>query len=659
MATIPERLAAAVKHHEAGRLGEAERIYRAILRADPNHPDALHLLGVIAHQSGKHEAAIELIARAVERKGDVAGYHSNLAAACKAAGQDAEAARHARRAIELQPDYAEAHNNLGAALRELGRLAEAEAHYRRAVEIKPDYADALSNLANLLRGRGDLDEAVRFYRRAVAIHPRHAATYSGLGKALLERGEVDKAIECQRRALAIDPKLRGGRTALGVALQRKGLLDEAVVCFRQAVADDPTDADARTNLGVALHDQGNDVEALEHCRRAVEMAPDHDKAHGNLAGLLQERGQLDEAIVHLRKAVELDPAGGQSLVNLANSRKYTEADRAEIDRMEALLAEGNLPQESRMFLHFALGKIHDDCKSWDRAFAHFREANRLADVQFDEEAVRDHLEATIETCDRALLAEGAELGRESDLPVFIVGMPRSATTLVEQILASHPRVFGAGELMDIARMSRTVRPATRSSLPQPRCLVDLDGDTAGRLADAYLRRLRELGGDAARVTDKMPTNFWHLGLIALLLPKAKVIHCRRDPLDVCLSCYFQSFRSRLAFAYDLHSLGVYYRFYERLMAHWREALPLAMFEIDYEDLLGDPELVSRDLVEFCGLEWDAACLDFHKNPRVVRTASNWQVRQPIFTSSLRRWKHYEKHLGPLTEALGQSISADG
>ena len=650
MATISERLAEAVRHHQAGRLGEAERIYREILQADANQPDALHLLGVIAHQSGQHEAAVALIGRAVGLKPDAAAYHGNLSAACKAAGRHAEAVGHARRALELQPDYAEAHNNLGAALKELDELDEAEAQYRRALEIKPNYADALGNLANLLRGRSDWDEAVEYYRRAIAVNPRHAGVHKGLGKALLELGRVDEAIACGRRALAIDPKLPGGRVALGVALQRKNLLDEAVECFRRAVADDPNDADAQTNLGVALHDQGHDVEAMAHCRRAVEIAPDNEKARGNLAGLLQERGQLDEALVHMRKAVALNPAGGQSLVNLANSRKYSQADAAEIDRMEALLAEGDLPAESRMYLHFALGKIHDDCRSWDRAFAHFREANRLADVRFNERAVRDHLEALIETCDRALLAKGAQLGCKSELPVFIVGMPRSATTLVEQILASHPRVFGAGELTEIAKISRAVQ----SDLPFPRCLADLDRQRASKLADGYLRRLRELGGQADRVTDKMPTNFWHLGLVALLWPNARVIHCRRDPLDVCLSCYFQNFRGRLAFAYDLHDLGVYYGLYERLMDHWRRVLPLAMFELDYEDLLSNQELVSRDLVEFCGLDWDPACLEFHTSRRVVRTASNWQVRQPLFTSSLRRWKNYEKHLAPLKEAMGTS-----
>jgi hypothetical protein len=264
--------------------------------------------------------------------------------------------------------------------------------------------------------------------------------------------------------------------------------------------------------------------------------------------------------------------------------------------------------------------------------------------------------ALIDTCTRTLLERGGELGVSSELPVFIVGMPRSGTSLVEQILASHPSVMGAGELRDIGRCAERLKTRLNSTEDYPACLVELDQETASELAEQYLERLKSICTDEIRVTDKMPGNFLRLGLVAMLLPGARVIHCRRHPLDVCLSCYFQDFirRSGLSYAFDLQNLGEYHTQYAKLMEHWRHVLPLRLLEVDYEQLVDEPEKMSRHLVEFCGLPWDPACLEYHKTQRNVWTASSWQVRQPIYTQSVGRWKHYETYLQPLKNALGWS-----
>jgi hypothetical protein len=239
-------------------------------------------------------------------------------------------------------------------------------------------------------------------------------------------------------------------------------------------------------------------------------------------------------------------------------------------------------------------------------------------------------------------------GSPSDVPVFIVGMQRSGTTLTEQIAASHPQVYGAGELEHIRRIAGMIK------IGRPESTVrQLTSADSLALAGDYLRKVREIGGDALRIVDKMPHNFQYLGLIAILFPKARIIHCTRDPMDNCVSCFTQSFTGHHGYNTDLRQLGLYYREYRRLMDHWRRVLPIPMLEIDYEEMVADQETQSRRLIDFLGLDWDPACLNFHETDRSVQTASRWQVRQPIYKTSVKRWKDYEKHLGPLKKALGE------
>lgn len=550
MATIPEKLAAALKLHQAGEIQAAEKGYRQVLRISPNQPDALHLLGVIAQQVGCHDKAIKCISQAIAANPKVAAFHGNLGAAYDSSGRFDEAIASYHRAIELSPTHPDAHYNLGITLRQLEKLDEAVDCFRRAIELNPDF---------------------------------------------------------------------GG---------------------------------AHNNLGATLAKQGRFSAAETALLRALELTPDHAEVHRNLGSLYCEQGKHDAAAAHLERAVELNPGYASARAGLAHMKRHSEADRDEIGRLEEALSDKQLPPRDACSIHFALGKMYDDIGQWDDAFKHYREANQLADWQFDRESVVRKADLLIKTFTPALFSAKANLGRRSDLPVFVVGMLRSATTLVEQILASHRSVFGAGELPEFGDVVWAIQSEFASGDRYPSCLPLITGDCVETLADRYLGHLRQLDGQATRIVDKMPTNFWHLGLIAMFLPGAKIVHCKRHPLDVCLSCYFQPFSSRVDFACDLTNLGTYYRQYERLMAHWRTVLPLEVLDVEYEDLVGDQEAVTRRLLDFCGLDWDPNCLKFHANKRVVRTASHWQVRQPIYTRSVDRWRHYEEHLGPLKEALG-------
>jgi len=543
------RLAAAVEHHRAGELQAAEKGYRQVLQVNPRQSDALHLLGVIAQQVGRHDAAIDCISRAIAENSRVAAFHGNLGTAYDSAGRFDEAIASYRRAIELDPAYADGHHNLGIILKQLEKFDEAAGCFRRVIQLQPDFVDAHNNLGAVLAKQDQ---------------------FSAAESALL---------------------------------------------------------------------------------RALELAPNHAEAHRNLGNLRSQQGRHDEAVAHLQRALEINPGYASAMTTLAGFKRYSEADRDEIKRLEEVSSGKQIPREDACNIHFALGKMYDDIGRWDDAFEHYRVANRLSDRHFNRESVVTGTDALIAANTPALFSAKANLGRRSDLPVFVVGMPRSGTSLVEQILASHGSVFGAGELTELGAIASALPSEVGSGRRDPSCLSRITGDCAKALADRYLDNLRQLDAEAIRIVDKMPTNFWHLGLVAVLLPDAKIVHCRRHPLDVCLSCYFQSFSSRIDYAYDLRNLGAYYRQYERLMAHWRAVLPLEIFDVDYSQLVSHQEAVTRRLLDFCELQWDADCLEFHANKRVVHTASSWQVRQPIYTRSVDRWRHYEKHLGPLKEAL--------
>jgi hypothetical protein len=339
-------------------------------------------------------------------------------------------------------------------------------------------------------------------------------------------------------------------------------------------------------------------------------------------------------------------------VNLAC---ITKADRGDtmIARMADLLRENKLSAPKRWALHFGVGKRFDDLAAYDDAFAHYRAANELKGgaAAFDPADWEQDISRIMATFSRRFFSERPGLGNDSQRPIFVVGMPRSGTSLVEQFLASHPEIAGAGELNDFFLIAGNLSAILGTDIPYPASAELIDEEAAHRLARGYLDHLRELAPDAKRVADKLPGNFLRLGLIALLFPRARVIHCRRDPVDVCLSCYFQNFDERHFYSHDLANLGRYYRQYERLMAHWRATLTLPMLEVSYEALTADPEGVAREMIGFCDLEWDDRCLTYHERDHPIMTASVWQARQPVYRTSVQRWKRYEKHLGPLLQAL--------
>ena len=620
---------------------EAEAAYRRALAVAPGYADAHCNLGNALQALGRHDEAIASYGNALRIRPEFTIAHNNLGNALRRRGRPHEAVASYRRALEFNPTHAEASNNLGNALLDIGKLEDAAASYSRALDINPGFAEAHSNLGNALRSLGRLDDAITSYRRSLALNPHFAAAHGNLGDALRDLGQAQNAAENAGRAIDIDPDSSAAHNSLGNALVDLGQLDAAAASYQRALVLAPNFVEAHINLGMVHRLAGRTAEAVASCRKALHIEA-NAAAFVLLAELRADGGAFEEAEDLFRRAAAIDPQSPEAWAGIAHLRKMTASDAPWFNQAQRIAGQ-HLPARREVYLRYAMGKYLDDVGRYDEAFAQFARANEMAKlgaVPYDGLQITRAVDALLGSHDGRWARRPRENALPSSRPVFIVGMPRSGTTLAEQILASHPDVFGAGELLYWNDAAATYRSATQAGR---------DGGAVTReLGMVYLQLLNELSGDTPRVVDKMPANFLSLGLIHDALPNARVIHLRRNPLDTCLSIYFQHFKTSHSYANDLSDLAHYYQQYLRLMDHWHSTLPAdRLFTVHYEDLVGDQEKWSRAMVEFVGLPWDPRCLDFHRTNRSVITASKWQVRQKINKSAVDRWRNYEKHLGPL------------
>ena len=624
----------------AGRHVDLESKARELLRLHPNAAAVWQVLGLALTRQGKD--ALQALRMASRLSPNDAGVHNNLGNALGRLGHFEEAIASYRRALVLRPDFAEAHNNLGHALLDLGQIDDAVASCRRALELEPGYAEAHDTLGNALLNLGRLDDAAASYRRALDINPEFAETHSNLGNVLLELGRADDALRSFRRALDINSEFAQAHNNLGNGLRALGKLDDAVTSYRRALEIKPNFTEAHCNLGIALRLHGRTAEAEASCRRALEINPQSAAAFAILADSSADKGQFTEAEDLFKRAISIEPESPEAWAGIVRLRKMTPSDAAWLAQAQRIAAQP-LPARREVELRYAIGKYFDDVKNFEQAFINFQLANELTKrhrTKHDRLQLTQVVDLVTRSYDETWLSQARIAALESARPVFIVGMLRSGTTLAEQILASHPAVFAAGELT----FWNTAWATYQSSV--------LDGKrSAGilrKLANDYLQLLDGLSGDALRVVDKMPTNFGFLGLIHAALPNARIIHMQRNPIDVCLSIYFQHFEAAVSYANDLEDLAHYYTEYLRVMKHWRSTLPKgAILDVPYEGLVNAPEAWSRKMLEYIGLPWNPRCLDFHETNRIVITASKWQVRQKITNSSVLRWRNYERFLGPL------------
>ena len=647
MQTTNSKLKAAIDHHQRGQLEQAESLYRKVLAQAPDDAEALHLFGVLLQQSGRLSEAIDTLNRAVAAAAGV--FRFNLGNALRAAARNDEAAQAYRTALDLQPDLVDARVNLANALLDQGEIQAAEGEYRQALRDDPRSVAAHINMADLLLTDGRLEEAEQLCRTALQIVPRLADAHNTLGNILRARGDTDAAHQAYMKALEIEPGFVQAFSNIGQVMLNQGKAAEAEDVYTRIIAALPNDHDAHAQLGIALAAQDKLSEARQSLLKAIELSPGSAQYHKELGNCSKDLGELDAAERSYREALRLQPALTVAYQHLSQITCYEQLSQPDIVAMEALL-ENRLSDNDRLSLHYALGKAYDDCGAYDQAFAQFAAANGISDPALPDNAAEFRLFAdeTIRRLDAGFFSNNQLKGSDSGLPVFIVGMPRSGTTLVEQMLASHPSVIGAGELGDIYRLIEEA--ATELGRNDVSWTAALTNNVLSRIAQEYLD-LRRSGHPASilRVTDKMPDNYNYLGYVRLLFPSAHVIHCQRDPLDTCFSMY--STHLKFDYASELGKLGERYRHYQRMMAHWKALFPDWILDVRYEDMVSDPEAHARRMVEFVGLPWQPEVLEFHKSKRAVRTASSWQVRQPIYTRSLGRARHYRSHLGPLIEAL--------
>jgi tetratricopeptide (TPR) repeat protein len=613
----------AYKLHQAGKFREAEAVYKQALQKASNHPDANNLLGLLCIQTQRFELAVKLILRG----------------------------------LSVQPDNPQSHFNLAIAFKDLGCLDDAEKHFRKSLSLAPGNIEAISSLGIILRMQRKPEDAIRCFDEAVHLNPAYAEAHCNLGLAFLDRKELERAEPCLRQALKLKPELAIAHNGLAEVFIAKGQFDEALTCIEKALALNPVFSEAINNRGVILNKKGDAEKAVVDFSRAVEIFPGNDKALMNLGITLEQTGKLQKAADSFKQAIKSRPDFADAHYLLAHLKNHCSSDE-EIQDMLALFENKASSSEQRIQLAFGLSYAFESRQKYAESFEYLQKAHHLKrlSLPFDLSQEAHNFQSLEESFDARFFEKQAGAGASDRRPLFIVGMPRSGTSLTEQILASHPQVHGAGEIGFLEGISQKVLEKTGVAYPQG-CTL-LDNESLQELGHLYMRKLDKLSTSKRFITNTTPTNFLYVGLIAAVLPNAQIINCVRNPMDNCLSIFKQLLTDPHAYSHDLEDLGGYFNLYNKLMNHWRRVLPGRIYDLPYEALVTDSEKEIRELLAFCNLPFDEKCLHFHQTDRVVRTPSASQVRQPLYSDTIELWKRYEKQLGPLQAVLNSGKNSE-
>ena len=634
------------------RLGEALTNFDRALDIDPGDPGVWKNRGATLQLLARSNEALSSYDQAVALRPDDAEAQLGRAMVLHSLERFEDALAGYERAVALDPADAGAFGNRGVLLCDLKRLDSAVASFDKAIELRPS-AELFYNRGNAL---GELDrftDALASFEQALALRPDYAEAYNNRGAILQKLERFDEALASLDKAIALKPEDAEAHNNRGTVLQKLKDPDNAIASYDRAIAFDPRRAEAYNNRANTLKELGRFSEALADYETAIALRPDFADAFHSYAAQLMELGRLGEAARAADRAIQLAPRKAAYYRTRGNIIRHT-AEDPHVTAMEELIAgAGPLGIDDEIELRFALGKAYEDLGSYERAFAQLLAGNALKrrQITYDEEQVLGAMIRTQQAFAPEVIEARRNLGDPSDVPIFIVGMPRSGSTLVEQILSSHPRVRASGEskfFPDALREIQT-RMAGSTSGPMPGPVA---GEELRQLAELYLSKISNLSADAARVTDKLLGNFIFVGMIHLALPNAAIIHTVRDPLDTCISCFSKLFADGQNHTYELSELGRYYRQYRALMAHWHRVLPPGrILDVRYEDVVADLEGQTRRMLAYCGIEWNQRCLAFHQSKRPVQTASAVQVRRPINRNSMDRWRSYEAFLDPLISEL--------
>jgi len=651
--------------------------------------ELLLLMAIVNWRLGEPDAAMKYAQQSIKVDRTVADTHFFLATVLRAKNEIDSAIRHVKRGLELDPGSAEGYNKLGAFLSMQNKNEAAEKAFRQAIDKDPNHGAAYYNLGDLRHQKTDLAAAEKLFARAVQLTPGFAEAHNELGSVLLKQGKLEEALEALGRAISIKSDFTEAYSSKGQALEILGRHDEALACLRQAVSIEPASLGARKVLASILLESGgseldeaiaefekileiapNDVAALtglahaylylgqedscmEYTQQILDRYSASEVAMAGVASIYDRLSRFDDAYDCLRPQIEKGIATVSVALLFASICRHVSRCESAIEQVEKLLTNHALVPNEKRQLYFSVAQLYDRQGDYDKAFKFYEKANNLNFRPYDPGKDPKKINALLEVYTEEFLKAAPHSDYTSEQMIFIVGMPRSGTSLLEQVLDSHSQVYGAGELVYITKMLKKLhegRGDEKSGYPY--CITDIKAGALNEMAGKYLASLPPDARHFPHVTDKLPNNFLHLGFIEMLFPNARIIHCQRDPLDTCLSCYFQDFSGHLNYAYNLEHLGLYYRQYRKLMEHWKRVLNIPVLDIQYENMVADTEQNIRSILEFCGLPWEDACLDFHKSARVVKTASYDQVRRPVYKGSVGRWKNYSKNIAPLKKALG-------
>jgi tetratricopeptide (TPR) repeat protein len=645
-------------------------------------------------ESARFEQAEVLLQALVDQVEDAAEQTEALyllAVTQRYGGAPARALESLQRLLEIQPDHPRAHQELGHGRFALGHMAQAERAYTRAVGLNPGLKASWRKLLELRRDagqekpalvaerqleflerlppellavtnliyEGELHKAEQVCREFLQQHKHHIEAMRLLAEIALRLGIYDDAEFLLESCVELAPDYRPARIDYLNLLIRKTRFAAALEQINVVLAEQPNHPGLRTSLGTTLVGLGRFDDGIAAYQQVLTEYPDNWQVWLLLGHAQKTVGDFSAAIASYQRAYSERPDFGDAYWSLANTKTYRFSD-AELEQIESYRQQASTGVDDRIHLCFAAGKAREDRGDFSAAFAHYQQGNALKkrQVRYDPAQIERRVEAQMQTCTAELFARRAGSGCPRPDPIFIVGMPRAGSTLLEQILASHSMVDGTMELHEILALAQRLRGRTAERTGRyPAILQDIDDEYLRQFGERYLESTRVYRGDAAFFTDKMPNNFLHVGLIRLILPNARIIDARRDPMACCFSNFKQLFGEGQEFSYGLHEVGRYYQAYVRLMDHWDQVLPGFVLRVMHEDVVDDLEAQVRRILAFCGLPFEAACLRFHDTERDIRTPSSEQVRQPIYRSGLDQWRNFEAFLSPLEDALGADILA--
>ena len=648
--SIPEAYQNAVSLMEDGNFSLAEQQLAEILKEEPNDPNFLRLSGVSSIEQGNPQAALIPLSRVIKIAPDFAKAYEDIATAYFLMGDLEQSEKYLKKSLELDPKVFTAWKSLGDILFDQGKKEEANKAYKEALKTDSRYEEMTKAMA--LISKGQSVEAESIYRGILAKDPKNVDALRLLALLASRNGAIDQAISMLLKCTELAPDYAMAWDNLGKMYRQKEDYIKSIKCLQKATELRPEWPQGWAGLGTVYTRASLHEEGIQAYLKSISLKDNQPRVHLSLGHVYKTIGLQEESIKSYKKTIELDPQNGEAYWSLANLKTYRFTNE-EVSEMLEQLKNKDLPDREKVHFQFSLGKSYEDEKKFKRSFDFYLRGNNLNRGRntYDPKAIEAMVEREIRFFNNEFFKKRETWGARNNDPIFIVGLPRSGSTLIEQILASHSDVEGTMELPNMLNIARKLGNTSREGSNYPEILDSISKSESIELGEQYIKETQRLRSKSPYFIDKMPNNFSHVGLINLILPNSKIIDARRNPMDTCFSCFKQLFARGQAFTYDLQEIGRYYLSYIRLMDHWQKVLPDKVYLVEYEKMISNQEEETKKLLKFCDLSFQENCLKFYENKRAVKTASSEQVRQPIYKRGINYWKNFEESLVDLKVSL--------